>query len=319
MRARTIAGVLTALVLALAVAAAPGAAGAPFTRIVVFGTSLSDSGNAFALLGTANNPSNFDLDALFVPGSPYDRGGHHFSNGATWIEQFARSRGLAGTVRPAFAGDDPNATNYAVGGARAREDGKNVNLPEQVNAFLERFNGVAPSDALYVIDMGGNDIRDALGAVVAGQDPAPIIQGAVVSVLNTVVTLYGHGARHFLIWRAPDVGLTPAANLLGPAAAAGASALTVTFNDALDQVVAGLGMTLPGIKIDRLDAFTLVHGIVATPAAFDLTNVTLPCVRPGVAPFFCQQPDQYLFWDGIHPTAAGHAILAQEAARVLMK
>jgi len=144
----------------------------PYSGIVVFGTSLSDSGNAFALRGGANTPPDYLVDPLLIPSAPYARGGHHFSNGATWIEQFARSLGLAGSVRPAFASSSPRATNYAVGAARAYDDGINVNLADQVNTFLADVDGVAPSDALYVIEMGSNDIRDAIVAFQTG-GPAP--------------------------------------------------------------------------------------------------------------------------------------------------
>ena len=40
-------------------------------------------------------------------------------------------------------------------------------------------------------------------------------------------------------------------------------------------------------------------------AAFGLTNVTSACVSPEVAPFSCSQPDEFLFWDGIHPDERG--------------
>src|SRR6478672_9587825 len=119
MRLRTTASLGLAAMLAAVPLSTPVAAQAPFGGIVVFGTSLSDPGNAFALRGGTNTPPNYLLDPLLVPSAPYARGGHHFSNGATWVEQFARSTGLAASVRPSFLAADPTATNYAVGGARA--------------------------------------------------------------------------------------------------------------------------------------------------------------------------------------------------------
>jgi phospholipase/lecithinase/hemolysin len=32
---------------------------------------------------------------------------------------------------------------------------------------------------------------------------------------------------------------------------------------------------------------------------------------------FCAHPEDFLFWDGIHPTRAGHRILAERAAAAL--
>src|SRR3954467_4049420 len=92
---------------------ASGSAGAqqPFERIVVFGDSLSDPGNAFALGAGQSTPPDWGVDALLVPAAPYAIGGHHFSNGPSWVEQLARPVGLAQSVRPALAGGP--ATNYA--------------------------------------------------------------------------------------------------------------------------------------------------------------------------------------------------------------
>lgn len=306
--------------LALVIAAAtPAAAQRPYEQIVVFGTSLSDSGNAFAIVRANNTPPDYQVDALLVPGLPYARGGHHLSNGATWVEQFARSIGLAGSVRPALLGSSPGATNYALGTARASDVGTSFNLPDQVNLFLQDVGGVAPSDALYVIEMGSNDIRDALTALSQGQDGSAIIQAAALSIAQNIETLYAAGARNFLVWSAPDVGLTPAVRMLDlaiPGTAAIASLVTQVFNTGLSAALALLS-PLPGIQIARLDAFQLLHAIVANPAAFGLTNATNACITPGVPPFTCQSPDEFLFWDGIHPTKAGHAITAQEAAFVL--
>jgi len=57
--------------------------------------------------------------------------------------------------------------------------------------------------------------------------------------------------------------------------------------------------------------------IVANPQTYDLSNVTDACLTPNVAPFSCDRPDNYLFWDGIHPTRTVHAIVASTAALLL--
>jgi len=301
------------------VLAAPGwaAAQSRFSGIVVFGTSLSDPGNAFVLVGDASTPPDFMLNPLLIPSAPYAKGGHHFSNGATWVEQFARSVGLGDSVRPALATTDPGVTNFAVGAARAYDDGINFNLTRQVDTFLQRSGGIASPQALYAIEMGSNDIRDAFVVYAGGGNGGPILTQALGSIAANIQKLYVAGAREFLVWVAPNVALTPAIRSLGPAAQGLAAFLTQVFNDNLAGVLAQLSAGLPGVSFARLDAYELLNAIVGDPALFGLTTVTTACVTPNIAPFTCNRADEFLFWDGIHPTKAGHAILAQETANVL--
>ena len=298
------------------VAPAWASAQSRFSGIVVFGTSLSDPGNAFVLVGDASTPPNFMLNPLLIPSAPYARGGHHFSNGATWIEQFGRSIGLGGSVGAALATTDPAVTNFAVGAARAWDDGINFNLTRQVDLFLQRSGGVASPQALYAIEMGGNDIRDAFQVYAGGGDGGPIIRAALASIAGNIQRLHSAGAREFLVWVAPNVALTPAIRSLGPAAGGLATAVTQAFNGGLDYAL-GLLHGLPGISFARLDAYQIQNAIVAEPTAFDLTTVDKACVTPDIPPFTCQDVNEFLFWDGIHPTRAGHAILARETAKVL--
>ncbi len=290
-----------------------------FGRIVVFGTSLSDPGNAFALSGQMNTPPYDMLDPFLVPDAPYARGGHHFSNGATWIEQFAGPLGLEENVRPAFQGQSAGAANYAVGGARARKYKDYVNLPDQVAAFLGDFNGAAPSDALYVVEIGANDIRDALEALAAGADGGAIITDALTAIGNNIGALHAAGARKFLVWNAPDIRLTPAIRALDrliPGAGQTAGFLTQSFNAGLDALLGSLA-GLPGTEIARLDVYQRLNDVVEDPAAFGLSEVEEACVTPNLPPFACRTPNEFLFWDGLHPTKAVHAIIAQEAALAL--
>jgi phospholipase/lecithinase/hemolysin len=306
--------------LALGLAAPEWAAAqSRYSGIVVFGTSLSDPGNAFVLVGDASTPPDFMLNPLLIPSAPYAKGGHHFSNGATWVEQYARSVGLGDSVRPALATADPAVTNFAVGAARAYDDGVNFNLTRQVDTFLLRSGGVASSQALYVIEMGGNDIRDAFQLYATpGGNGGVILAQALGAIAANIQRLYGAGAREFLVWAAPDVSLTPAIRSLGPGAQGLASFVTQAFNGNLAVVLAQLSAGLPGTSFARLDAYQILNAIVAAdPLPFGLTNVTTACVTPNIAPFNCKPADEFLFWDGIHPTKTGHAILAQEAANVL--
>src|SRR6185295_3752275 len=120
-----------------------------------------------------------------------------------------------------------------------------------------------------------------------------------------------------LVWRAPNVGATPAIRSLGAGAIQLGTGLTQAFNGGLDGALVPVG-GLPGIRIARLDAYRLLNNLVAGGASFGLTNVSSPCLTPYVAPFTCSTPDEFLFWDGIHPTSAVHAIIAQEAASILV-
>ena len=313
-----------------------------FSSIVVFGTSLSDPGNAFTLLahpaanfnlgGNApqNTPPYDTLDESLVPSAPYAKGGHHFSNGATWIEQYAQARGLASNVAPAFQSNSGKARNYAVGGARATNYPGRVNLPQQVQAFLNDVGQTPPADALYVIEIGSNDLRDALvqflTVFLATGDPNQaaaaantVIANALAGIAGNMQTLYAAGARKFLVWNAPSIDLTPAVTAFGASATTVARNLTIGFNQGLAaNVLTPLG-GLPGIQIAQLDIAGQMTTIVNQPGDFALTNVQDPCVTPNQPPFTCQQPDDFFFWDGIHPTKAVHAILSQLAAGLLAR
>lgn len=287
-----------------------------FDRLVVFGDSLSDSGNFYALTGLANTPPYDHLDQLLIPDRPYAKGGHHFSNDATWVEQLARPLGLGDNTRPALQGSGTEATNYAVGGARASLNRPGVDLGPQVHAFLNDFGGTAPAGALYVIEFGGNDIRDALEA---GTDAGLVLTAALTNISTNIGMLYGAGARKFLVLNAPDLALTPAILTLDkymPGAGQFAQYLSGAYNAELESLLTAMEQ-LPGIEIVRVDFFQLLHEVVASPTSFGLNVVDSACVMPQTPPFTCQQPEQYLFWDGIHPTGVVHAIIAETAAAAL--
>jgi outer membrane lipase/esterase len=116
---------------------------------------------------------------------------------------------------------------------------------------------------------------------------------------------------------APNLALVPAVRMLGPQAQGAAQLLSGQFNAGLEQVLSGLTASLP-IDIVRLDVHAIIAEVVAEPAKAGFADAVNACITPGiVAGAFCTRPDAYLFWDGIHPTRAGHALLARRAAAAL--
>jgi outer membrane lipase/esterase len=288
-----------------------------FKSIVVFGGSISDPGNFFALTGVTNRPPYDEIDQCLVSTGPYARGGNHFSNGATWIEELGKSLRLNRNVNPAFRGSSRNALNYAVGGARSTDVAATVDMPEQVGIFLGEHLGIAPPEALYVIDFGGNDVRDALG-LLAGGDPAgamQLIQDALASIAEQVNRLYAAGARKFLFVNVADIGAIPSITKCFPAAAPAATQFSMALNAGLGQIIGSLPQDA---EVEVLDVFGTVAQLIANPDQFGLTNVTDGCITPNDPPFSCKKPNEYLFWDGIHPTKAVHEIFADVAFEVLI-
>ncbi len=277
---------LQVLVAVLAIGVAQQAVA--FSQLVAFGDSLSDTGNASIL-----NPG--------FPLAPYAPG--HFSNGNVWIETLATGLGLS--ANPSFGA----GTNYAVGGSVTGAPlASPVPLTSQLGLYLTNVGGVADPNALYVVWGGGNDVR--LGN----------ITGTATNIGNIVTALAGAGAKHFLVANLPNIGLTPEAQAGGPAVVAGATFLSTTYNGQLAAMLPVLATNL-NVDIRQLDVFAFLNNVIANPGDYGITNTTNRCYSgvtgvggPGSV---CANPDEYIFWDGIHPTAAAHEALGQYALQVV--
>lgn len=303
-----------------------------YSEMIVFGDSLSDPGNVFALTGSVSvRPYN----AGNVPDAPYPVGGLHFSNGETWAEQLSALLKLKGGTGPALRA--PVFTNYAFGGSRAAPSaGGAFDISAQVSQYLSSTGGSADDDALYVVYFGGNDVRDALvvfnatfeqtllsggtlseafaAATVAAE---ALLYEAVTSIAENIIALNSAGARHFLVPGVPNLGLVPAIRELGPNAVALASNLSSNFNNGLLVSMAFLENVIP-VNFTYFDVFSLTSNVAATPEAYGLLNGTDACITPEVNQgAICKRPDDYLFWDGIHPTRVGHRVLAESALSAL--
>ncbi len=284
-----------------------GAAGPAhaYTALYSFGDSLSDVGNVYLATGGQQ------------PSAPYFDG--RFSNGPNWIDDLASDYGLS-PVLPSLAG----GTDYAYGGARSGANtaaplsGSAASVPtldQQVLQFTATHTP-APSAALYTVWSGANDLLAAVRAVAASPatPAAAAITQAVTDEVQAIQGLVADGARNLIVVDDPDIGLTPA--LLGTPLAELATSLTQAYDTSLRQQVGAIG----GASIEFVDVFPLI----ANAASYGFTNTTTPCFVSPTGAYgdpnyqtdgsLCAQTragqDSHLFFDTLHPTEAGYAIVA---------
>jgi phospholipase/lecithinase/hemolysin len=268
-----------------------------FSKVVVFGDSLSDNGN----LLTLSAPLVGSVLPFGLPPAPYYQG--RFSNGMAAVEYLAQ--GLGAPLQ-----------NFAVGGATTGLTNnqvpaipflQNTGLLSQVTSFTNL--GAADSNALYVVWAGANDFLNP------STDPNAVVAQAIGNLTSAVGSLYAQGARSFLLPLLPDLGLTPRLLSQGPLASGQASALTDAFNSALGGSYQSLLNALPGAQFTVFDVAGSQRALVANAAALGFSNTSTGCFSGFVdnpVGTVCATPASYAYWDEIHPSARVHEILGAQ-------
>ena len=320
--------VLTAAVLFAGLPAATHAM--PYSQLVIFGDSLSDSGQF---------P---DIGSPLLGGNP--TGGLRFTNrtGPTYLgnnteyfdavatQRLASLLGLQALpstpILPQILTGNTDGTNYAVGGYRTDQilnsitavNGSVVNAGGGTirtrNGYLLDVPRVDPN-ALFYINGGGNDV---LQFVVTDQASAA---AAAADLVAGLAALQQAGARTIIVSDLPDVGLTPAGFVSGFRAAwSNASGL---LNAELGNQLSALGGNV--IRLNFRGLLGEVQGDLATYGFDPLVSQTDVCFSGdscladptwgigGLTP----NPDRLMFNDGVHPTAAVQQISADYIYSIL--
>lgn len=282
---------------ALAVAAMGAVASAAnaqtYNRLVVFGDSLSDNGNLYLATGGTTPLS-----------PPYYQG--RFSNGPVFTELLGFNAGRYAAGAPVTG-----SINYAFGGARTDSALSPPGMRNQLLAYLGAGGTFGANDLVSILG-GANNIFQAIPAAGASPSPTgaitPVVLGAASDINFLVNQVATAGAGTILVTNLPRLGITPQFNQ-GPGAVAAplADFAGQSFNSALlTQLMTTAGVQ-PNTNIILMDLYKISDPLAANPGAFGLTNVTDACFN-GVT--VCANPDGYLYWDGVHPTAAGHRLIA---------
>ncbi len=271
-----------------------------FSQIFVFGDSLSDTGNLASLTG--------DLP------SPYYM--NRISNGPVAVETLATQ--LGHTVAASLHLIGPaEGTNYAVAGANAFGM-EAMDLDIQVVSF-QANHVIAPADALYVIFVGGNDVRDVrseTNSILARSK----IKAAAANVRKAIQTLSRAGARSFLLISSPNIGLMPETRLIAtatndPGLIERATKLSKQYQDELYKMTRYLKYTSRA-KITRFDLFDFFNDLIENADYYGFSNTTDACFNSADTTFHpdCNSGsnfDEFVFFDEIHPTARVHELVGE--------
>ena len=311
-----------------AVLGVSAARAADFSAEYVFGDSLSDRGNLAEVLSV----ENFAEHGFFLGNFPDPPSNHDsFTNGPVAVQLLAQSLGLnanpslwvTGFKDPAGLFGGPSfvpGTNYAVAGATAAFAAvggpTEINLPQQVGAYSLYAGDHADPNALYVVMIGGNDVRNA---ALQGTG-IPAITNGVGTELTEISTLADEGAKHFLVVDVPNVGIIPEFAQDNPTLAADATTFSQLYDADLASGLAALEPELAaGTTLTDFDLYGYNANILANAAAHGFTDTTDRCYTntPGSSTTSAacgsgaENINSLVYWDDIHPTAKVHALWAE--------
>ena len=270
-----------------------------YTQVIVFGDSMSDNGNMYAV---GMKLANWGLPM------PPNLGGR-FSNGPVVLEIMSYMLN-----RPLL--------NYAFGGAESGRIGLvpaygfYIGMLDEVDDFIGNlgFFKSADSKALYVVWTGPDDFYQGVNIFDSR------VASTVTANINTAMTkLYKKGARNFLIPLMPDLSITPAARIhdsLKNGYLEAAHVRSVEMSSSLTAMLKSFAKQYPLAKVRTFDTYTVLTAEMQKYATLGY-NTTDPCYVPpymGLPGPVCDNPDNYLFWDQNHPIAWVSRIIGERFA-----
>ena len=292
-----------------------------FSQIVVFGDSLSDTGN---VRDRTNERSGGIVD---YPSHTFNYSDGRFTNdnetdpsstiyAGVWHEQLAQTfLGLPPAVSSLDGG-----TNYAFGGATTNNgthDEVAVSTPfgdititvddmgKQMDDYLAA-NVVDPT-TLYLVWGGGNDLRD--------DDSAANVTATAARATALVSRLANAGAQYIMVPNVPPLGDIPKYSD-DPARIDALNAASANYrqelNADLDSLLSSLALQGITPTVYRPDIWTSTIRFFSNPGNYGFTHVSGSAQGNSSV-----NPDEFVFWDDVHPTTAGHYQIAKAASDTL--
>ena len=308
-----------------------------YSGVYVFGDSLVDAGNALKLAEWYSDLTFSDMP----DGAPTAELGYfagRFSDGYTYADLLS-NKAIGAVSTPVFpygyedpwigipiapfAGDPSgNNLNFAYGGAQVRQGDEVVqDLDSQTDTFRNAVDGDAPPDALYIITMGGNDVRNL--ATVTGTPQAPVeggfdaLDNVAQQMIHELGQLIDDGARHFLITGCADVGFIPDYDIdnnhMLDASEQLRSDTATAYSQYLDLLIRT--EVVPALRAEgaTVTYVSMTEGLTAVLPTIEALNG----LAPGTLTTDLLAHRDLVFFDDIHPNAQVQALFGSYAQALL--
>jgi len=218
---------------------------------------------------------------------------------------------------PVTPSDSPTGgNNYAAGGARVTFEKPGTNewsTASQIAAYLASTGGVANPNALYIYNIGVNDLKPGTTGGLGNIVNPPNLAGLATlaqQAASQVAGLAAAGARYILVPNMISIA-SPAA---GIASGFGFNANVAASRALYEQTVWGT-LAADGIRFIPADFNSVYNYVLLNPAPFGITNtnVNTPACGPTVGAPNCgpanyvvpNAPQTYFYADGPLSSAGG--------------
>ena len=228
----------------------------PFSQLVAFSGSLSDTGNHASVNG--DMPPPFFMNRT--------------SNGPVAIDILASKFGLS-SAPSLHVINQVGGTNYASLHANAAGN-LPIDLPAQLRAFFSSHNNIADPKGLYFIFIGANDIVAA--TIEMDEKKSEVfLKNGINEVEKAFRQLHAAGARTFYAPNNVNLGRTPVTRDFGLSERA--TKKTQDFNLRWELLMRRLEREL-NVTIYRFDFYRYIEDIFPIVDKLGFTNVTQSCL-----------------------------------------
>ena len=273
-----------------------------YSNLIIFGDSISDTGNAAVV----------DL--------PFPFFANRISNGPIAVDLIADALNLSSERSGHLLGRTEGFNYAVVGGNIVGSEPEDMN--QQVSAYLTRVSQQAESDALYVLIMGGNDLRDIRGITDPGE-AAQRISSAVTELERQIERLIAAGARAFFVTNGPNIGRIPESLervAIDPNIVSRAEGYVGQYNALFEQVMSPLRQR-QDLSFVTFDFFQAFENVLDNGPSFGFTNtiegcfdidgptIELECILLGF--------ETRAFFDSVHPSSATSRIIGNQMITAL--